>query len=135
MEDLPLAVYGSLRPPYSTMANLGISDRVEHLGPCYVEGRLVDFGDYPALIEGGGRVRADLFAVGDDALAVLDRFESYYPEAAGRSMYLRKRIRLLDPDREAWVYVYQGDPGSRPLVESGDWVGHLATRGRDGSLG
>lgn len=134
MTPIPLAVYGSLRPPYATMDNLGLADTVEHLGPCEIPGVLLDFGDYPALIHGDGRVAGDLFSVSPDALAVLDRFESYYPERAGVSMYVRERMRLLKPDVDAWVYIYQGDP-SVPKVEDGDWVAHLASKGQDGSLG
>ena len=76
----------------------------------------------------------DLIEVGPAELAILDHFESYYPDNEEGSMYLRETVQLIEPDVEADVYLFRGSVEGRPVVASGDWVGWLAARGQDGSL-
>jgi gamma-glutamylcyclotransferase (GGCT)/AIG2-like uncharacterized protein YtfP len=127
-----VAVYGSLRRPYTTLANLGLS--VRFVGPCLIQGELRDFGRYPALVAGHGTVVGDLIEVGPRELEVLDHFESYYPGNEDGSMYVRETVRLIEPDVEADVYRFLGPAAGRPRVNSGDWVEWLNARGQDGSL-
>jgi gamma-glutamylcyclotransferase (GGCT)/AIG2-like uncharacterized protein YtfP len=131
-----LAVYGSLRRPYDTRRLLGIDAMLAWLGPAVIPGRLHDLGTYPALVDGTGRVAADLFeVVSADLAAVLDPFEGYKPDAEESSMYLRRLVRLVSPDVDAWVYLYRPVPPSGSLVACGDWVSHLDAAGRQGTLG
>lgn len=75
------------------------------------------------------RTHIALYAVADDAVLVrLDAFEEYDPDDPDGSEYLRRRVRLAEPDLDAWVYVYNRDVAGRPRVESGDWRRHRASR-------
>jgi gamma-glutamylcyclotransferase (GGCT)/AIG2-like uncharacterized protein YtfP len=82
-----------------------------------VRGRLLDLGDYPGLIEGGGRVRGEIYRLDDpELLAVLDRVEGYNFER-------RRAIATLASGRRArvWVYRYRGRRNRGVLIPSGDY--------------
>jgi gamma-glutamylcyclotransferase (GGCT)/AIG2-like uncharacterized protein YtfP len=97
--------------------------------PCLLPGRLVDLGDYPGLVEGPGQVVADLCRLPNNAsLAPFDAFEGYRPERPEASLYLRVRVRLLEPPVEAWTYRYNRAWTPEMLVPSGDWRHHLLSR-------
>jgi gamma-glutamylcyclotransferase (GGCT)/AIG2-like uncharacterized protein YtfP len=124
-----LAVYGSLRAglalPDQPDAGASLVDR----GPCTIAGTLYDLGDYPALVPGAGRVVGELYELRDPAvLAVLDRFEEYDVDDHAASMYVRRAVRLVDPQIEAWVYCFNGETGTRRPVPDGDWAAHVRAR-------
>lgn len=127
---MPLAVYGSLRRglalPYqpADFEQL-LADRV----PCVLAGRLVDLGAYPGLVEGPGRVVADLCHLADEAsLARFDEYEGYDRDRPETSRYLRIMVRLTEPGVDAWTYLYNQAWTPEMIVESGDWHRHLSTR-------
>jgi gamma-glutamylcyclotransferase (GGCT)/AIG2-like uncharacterized protein YtfP len=131
-----IVFYGSLRVPYETRARIGIDAMVEHVGGARFAGSLHDLGRYPAVVGGPQEVVGDLYRVIDDRLAgVLDPFEGFDPHDPAGSHYLRERIRLIDPEVSAWIYRFCGVPPAGSLVAGGDWVTHLAGRGRSGTLG
>lgn len=39
-----------------------------------------------------------------------------------------RAARLLEPDLEAWVYLYNRDVGEAPVIASGDWRAYRAQR-------
>ena len=41
---------------------------------------------------------------------------------------LTRQYAAIEPEVEAWVYMYDRDPAGHPRVESGDWRGHVAER-------
>lgn len=100
------------------------------IGPCRIAGVLYSEGDYPWLVPAEGEVAGELYEVPDPAtLALLDDYENegrHTEDGAGR--YERIRMRLLEPDVEAWVYVWHGPPRGEPIDE-GDWRTWLALRG------
>ena len=51
----------------------------------------------------------------------MDAFEDYWPEDPARSRYERRKVRLIEPDRDAWVYVWVLGVESARLIETGDW--------------
>lgn len=109
---------------------LGMSRLLERVGTCVLPGRLHDLGPYPGLVLGpGGRVRGELHAVlSPRVIAVLDDFEGFDPAHPERSLFVRERVSLLEPDEDAWVYAYNGSVSGRPRVASGDWRRHLQQR-------
>ena len=117
-----IAVYGLLRAGESGFAQFGVANAFTDAGPCVIEGELWDLGRYPALVPGEGRVIGELFEVLDPyVMPDLDAFEDYWPGDPARSRYGRRKVRLIEPDREAWVYVWLlGLDGAR-RIESGDW--------------
>ncbi|MBO6784775.1 MAG: gamma-glutamylcyclotransferase [Alphaproteobacteria bacterium] len=120
-EDLPVAFYGTLRRGERGFAELQLHERVRFLGSCRIAGVLCDLGAYPGLVEGNGSVVAELYDLHDtDLLGELDYYELYDPARPDTSEFIRRRVRLLEPGREAWVYFYNG-PCARPIA-SGDWL-------------
>ena len=124
-----IALYGSL------MASVGGQDKAElnsnltYVGPCQINGRLFDLGDYPGLVIGKGLVEAELYTIDDlSLLAPLDDFERYDPEDRTGSLYLRRCVRLAEPGVDAWLYVYNQDTEGKAPIPSGDWKAHLRSR-------
>ena len=125
-----VAFYGSLMSGFEAPRSLGIESALRFRGPCLCVGQLYDLGDYPGLRRGPGRVVAELYEVIDlGAVETLDEFEGFDPRCPEESLYLRERIRLLEPvDTEAWIYVYNHPPDVERQILSGDWRRHLATQ-------
>ncbi|MFC4724061.1 gamma-glutamylcyclotransferase [Glycocaulis abyssi] len=123
------AVYGLLRKGASGFAEFGLEAAFRPLGPCCIPGVIHDLGGYPGLVAGEGAVIGELFEVADPSVIPrLDAFEDYDPQAPDRSRYLRQRIRLLSPDADAWVYVWNRPVTGFARVESGDWLEWVASK-------
>lgn len=120
-DDL-LAAYGLLRPRAHGLDRLGLRSTVRWIGPCVVPGRLIDLGDYPGLLPGGGEVAGDLLRILDArAGPKLDAFEEFRP-GDPTSAYRRVRMRLLRPAVHAWIYVWNGSDDAGPPTAGGDWL-------------
>jgi gamma-glutamylcyclotransferase (GGCT)/AIG2-like uncharacterized protein YtfP len=136
-----LFVYGTLRPAASASAGVRrLAERARVLGAATVPGRLYDLGRYPAarLDEAAsGVVRGDLLALPADALPAIDAYEGFDPAAPSRGLFRRERCRaqlVAGPppvEREAWVYVWNGDAPPGPLVPGGEWRPQPGARTRD----
>jgi gamma-glutamylcyclotransferase (GGCT)/AIG2-like uncharacterized protein YtfP len=116
-----VAFYGTLLSVHGAQDHLGIRDRCRFVAACTLPGRLYDFGDYPALVAGDGIVYAEVFAVDEETLGIIDAFEGYDPEDPGRGEYVRAKARPLDFDGEVWVYRYIGGLDDAETIESGDY--------------
>ena len=116
------AVYGLLRAGESGFAQFGLEHAFAPLGPCVLPGQLYDLGAYPGLVDAPGEVIGELFEVRDaSVMPRVDAFEDYWPEDRARSRYERRKVRLVEPDRDAWVYIWILDVEDARLIESGDW--------------
>ena len=126
-----IAFYGTLMsaaPPLPGAPRLG--GLVEVLGPCVLPGTLYDLGSYPALAPSVGRVRGELVrTVSDGAIAVLDAWEDYAVDDEPGSEYVRRSVRLLEPDLEVWTYEFNRPPAGLDVIADGDWLAHVARRG------
>jgi gamma-glutamylcyclotransferase (GGCT)/AIG2-like uncharacterized protein YtfP len=79
--------------------------------PCLTLYRL---GAYPGAVRGGRTaVSGEIYRVDSATLRLLDRLED--------SPRLYKRETLGTPRGAAWVYLYRGRVGGRPVIPSGDW--------------
>jgi gamma-glutamylcyclotransferase (GGCT)/AIG2-like uncharacterized protein YtfP len=79
--------------------------------PCLTLYRL---GAYPGAVRGGRTaVSGELYRVDSATLRLLDRLEDY-PR-------LYTRGTLGTPEGVAWIYLYRGRVGGRPVIASGDW--------------
>ena len=112
---VPLAVYGTLRPGGRAYAAFGLAERTRHLGPCRIAGRIVDLGGYPGLLVGDEAVAGDLLGFDDPAL--LDELDAYEGEG-----YVRATVRLVEPDGEALVWLWQGSVDGAQPVPGNDWT-------------
>lgn len=115
VSGLPLAVYGTLRPGGRAYAAFGLAERTRHLGSCRIAGRIVDLGGYPGLLAGDDAVAGDLLAFDDPAL--LDELDAYEGEG-----YVRATVRLVVPEGEALVWLWQGNIEGAQPVPGNDWT-------------
>jgi gamma-glutamylcyclotransferase (GGCT)/AIG2-like uncharacterized protein YtfP len=141
-----LVVYGTLLSGLGHQERLGVVRGLELVGPCRVRGALFALGWYPGLVLDGGApalaagdgstavpeglVTGELFRVLDPAVvAVLDRFEGFDPASPDTSEYLRVRVRVVEPEVDAWVYAYVGPRHPDDHLTHGDWRRHLGDGG------
>lgn len=122
MTDL-IAFYGTLRIGGPDRGGPRRDRLLTFVRPCRIGGRLIDLGPYPGLLPDERRaVVGDLFRiVHPEALPLYDDWEDYDPTDLPGSIYRREKVRLADPDVEAWVYFWNRAPDEGPIVESGDW--------------
>jgi len=125
-----LAVYGTLMGGQAYDGRPDVETLLRPVGPCRIPGALYTEGDYPWLVATEGEVSGELYEVLDPAtLGRLDAYENegrHTEQGAGR--YERRRMRLLEPRVEAWVYVWDGPPRGEP-IDDGDWRTFLTLRG------
>ena len=102
-----VAVYGSLREGFALPDAPDVGSALLDRGNCRIPGQLYDLGEYPGLVPGEGSVVGDLFEVRDlSVFRLLDRYERYDALHPKDSLYLRRVVRLLQPQVDAWVYLY-----------------------------
>jgi gamma-glutamylcyclotransferase (GGCT)/AIG2-like uncharacterized protein YtfP len=95
----------------------------------YVPGRLYDFGDYPGAIldpSSETSICGELVALPPDQTLIdeLDKYEEFDPSNPEASLFIRKRTKVMlanGESLEAWIYVYNRDPGDAPIVRGGDY--------------
>ena len=119
-----VAFYGLLMQGYGPFEEMGLADALEPAGPCRLRGRLYDLGGYPGLIAGEGVVEAQLYRIArQSVMRLIDDFEDFDPADPKGSLYIRKVVKLLEPDREAWVYFYNRRPSLGTRIKGGRWTG------------
>ena len=136
--ERPLFVYGTLCHTGSNdIRRLGSHSRL--LGRARVQGQLHDLGAYPGLVLGGKQwVWGQLHAIGPALEPALDALEEVWPQCTGE--YRRRHARVCwhlecGAQRELSALLYEMEPlraRAWPLIESGDWLAHLACGGPEG---
>jgi gamma-glutamylcyclotransferase (GGCT)/AIG2-like uncharacterized protein YtfP len=119
-----LAVYGTLMTGLALPQQPGgVEDALRLRGPCRIPGRLYDMKlGYPALTAEEGDVSGELFEIVDPA--GLETLDAYEPPP-----YERRLVRLIEPDVDAWVYVYAGELPAEDAIDDADWRAFMAVRG------
>lgn len=116
------AFYGSLRSEFPTLDELKIRSQLRFLDKVYLPGQLLHLGEFPGLIEGPGRVEAELHESDDEhVLHVLDAYEGYFPERPEESLFLRREVFLKDAGCHAWVYFLRVAPAHPIPIPDGIW--------------
>lgn len=121
-----LFVYGTLMTGERTHHMVASHLRAVHRPATFHGGMLVKIDWYPGLVlDDSGTVEGEVLELRDpvSALRVLDSYEDFLGYDRPDSLYRRSVVRVLTngTPRVAWTYVYSGDPGSHPRIESGDW--------------
>lgn len=126
-------VYGTLKQGQSNAYLL--APFVASVETATVNGRLYDVGEFPALIEGQGRVHGQLVTLDDGSwaqvLAIVDRLEGFIEDDPDSSMYIRRLVtaRTADKSVKAYAYFYnRRHPAMLPIdrlqyLEEGHWNG------------
>lgn len=104
MTDL-LAVYGTLRRRSIYQKLPLVAGRLQFSGWGLIQGRLFWQRVYPALIQGHGIARVELFRIVDpNVFGDLDQYEGFEPTDPRASLFIRREVLLLNPQVWAWAY-------------------------------
>jgi len=100
------------------------------LGEAHVRGRLVDFGDWPGLVEDGdARILGEVYVVDDPLLAAMDAVEEYDPD--GGSLFVRRPVDLQVAGQALCCHYYPIEPrlmGGAVPIDHDDWVAYRLAR-------
>ncbi len=125
-----LFIYGSLRQDFNNPAFSYISQYFNFVGNAYVQGKLVDMGEFPAGVFSieGHKIIGELYQIKqpeqyDWAFAQLDDFEGVLVEANETPDFIRQQTTVFLPNNEtvqSWIYWYNGNTNNNPIIESGN---------------
>ncbi|MEQ6333474.1 gamma-glutamylcyclotransferase family protein [Sphingobium sp. MK2] len=129
MSQLPLFVYGTLRPAFAGPMAAQLRATTRYIGRAVAQGRLYQIADYPAFVSGPeGQVIGDLLMPFNlsATLAWLDDYEECtraYPEP---HEYRREQLTVQGQSGRviAWAYIYALPVTDLPLIASGDFLSH-----------
>jgi gamma-glutamylcyclotransferase (GGCT)/AIG2-like uncharacterized protein YtfP len=124
-----LFLYGTLKPNEATSDVAETVRTLRRVGSATVPGRLYDFGEYPGAVldrTAKSSIKGELFELPNDdtALKALDDYEEFNRADRKNSLFVRTRtVATLQGGRQlnAWVYVYNRNPGSARQIASGDY--------------
>jgi len=116
-------VYGTLRAgERNDIARFGLA--AELVGRGEIAGTLYDLGTYPgATLGGAGRVQGEVYRIGPELEAALDRLEAVQPDDDG--LYLKRDLPVQVNACSLSCLVYEIHPRQivgRPVIASGDWL-------------
>ncbi len=125
-----IALYGTLMSGLERRPGApDLAAHIEPLGECTLSGLLYDVGAYPGMVAGEGTVSGELWrTISPTALEILDEWEQYQPARERASVYVRRRVFVLEPEVQAWVYLWNKATTGLELIQSGDWRAQLASR-------
>jgi gamma-glutamylcyclotransferase (GGCT)/AIG2-like uncharacterized protein YtfP len=115
-----LAVYGTLRRRSIFPKLPGAVPRLYFVGYGRIRGRLFWQRTFPALIEDRGIARVELVRIDDPKVwPYLDSYEGFDPTNLQCSLFIRKKVLLLNPQLIAWAYfLNQGIPRGSLLLDA-----------------
>ena len=124
-----LFMYGTLMPTEADQEIAPIVKRLRRIGAAYVRGRLYNLGEYPGAIidqSSNTSIHGELVELPADkaVLDALDKYEEFDSSRPEKSLFVRKKAKIeLASGRsvEAWIYVYNRDPGNAPIVRGGNY--------------
>lgn len=124
-----LFVYGSLKRGFGGKEATELANQMKWISTAQVPGRLYDLGKYVgAIVETDldRFVKGELLEIPDSAvLKRLDEYEEYDPARVLSCLFVRRQVRAhVEDGREvdAWIYVYNHEPGNAPIIPSGEYL-------------
>jgi gamma-glutamylcyclotransferase (GGCT)/AIG2-like uncharacterized protein YtfP len=132
-KEIPVFVYGTLRPDYLRGRNTGWTTRISTKdNPARIKGRLFNLGSFPGLKleEPFDSVKGHVVFVSEETLCSLDAYEGYQPHAHHLSLYLRVMADVMmgwdehekEETMQCQVYVYNQTPNESSHIQNGDWM-------------
>lgn len=120
-----LFVYGTLmlRYPENPYRDL-LEKHCEGSFDGWCAGELYTLKEYPAMIAGTGRVYGEIIQLQNEAelFKILDAYEGFYPDAPGRSYYLRVKTEVYNAENmlfSCWTYLYNRPVKNLKKLNSG----------------
>lgn len=118
-----IVLYGSLMSGGSTSIHSRLKENLKYVGKCLIPGELYDLGRIPALKPGHFKVHGELYEIiNPEILNILDKYEAIDNQDPLLPGFSRKKVTLLNPKQEAWVYYYDGEVNPNQLIKSGQWA-------------
>ncbi len=122
-----LFAYGTLAEESAPPGIAGIIKRLRYISEGSVLGRLYDLGEYPGAVldkNSSNKIFGRIYELpnGLELLNRLDAYEEFDPKHPAKSLFVRRRASITRADKkkvQGWVYEYNRDVGSRPLIKSG----------------
>lgn len=124
-----LFVYGSLMSTAGHRMGARLHREARRIGTATLQGRLYRVSWYPGAVDSpdpAHRVHGEIWALDDPkrVLAWLDDYEGVAPGRAQSGEYrrLERPVRLATgAEMAVWVYLYQRDATSLPVISDGHW--------------
>jgi gamma-glutamylcyclotransferase (GGCT)/AIG2-like uncharacterized protein YtfP len=109
-----------------------------YLGVATVRAKLYDLGEYPGAVRSQvprDRIKGELYQLSEpaDQLKELDELEEFYPTRPGKSLFVRRsvRVRLEDGNQSlAWIYLLNRKPQNARALRLGDYTLAHQSNGR-----
>ncbi len=127
-----LFVYGTLRKGVDIPINKKIGKDLEWIGVGKLKGSLYDIGSYPGAVNDSSAsvIKGDVFKLlnPEKTLAILDKYERFYPDNLTKSDYIRKDETIeLESDEQvvAGIYWYNQSVKGKVWIEKGDYLEYL----------
>ncbi len=94
-------------------------------GSGWMQGRLLNLGEYPGAIRDGGRSRVfgEVWDLPTGSLRKLDAYEEYFSRDPSRSLFSRERATIHVGRKvvDAWTYVIAHQPPRERVISNGRW--------------
>lgn len=124
-----LFVYGTLLEDFAPKEIAAAQEQLKYVGAGFINGRLYDLGEYPGAVlepDGRNKVFGKIYELPSDAkiLKALDEYEEFFPRKRRQSLFIRKQTSVGRTNKKpikAWVYEYNRDVRSSPIIRSGDY--------------
>jgi gamma-glutamylcyclotransferase (GGCT)/AIG2-like uncharacterized protein YtfP len=124
-----LFLYGTLLADGAPDEVIGALKSLRRIGPAHVRGRLYDLGEYPGAILAPSSktlIRGEIFELPATPaiLKTLDDYEEFDAANKEASLFIRTKAKakLQDGSQvDCWIYVYNDDPGTAPLLADGTY--------------
>jgi gamma-glutamylcyclotransferase (GGCT)/AIG2-like uncharacterized protein YtfP len=126
-----LFIYGTLMPGLRLEAEM---QGALFVGPAQIQGRLIDVGRYPGLLQGEGQVSGEVYEVDDAHLARLDVVEDMVPGDRDASQYWREEVTVLNgplQGQQVQTYVYNRPVDGCTPIPHGDYRRYIREVGRE----
>ncbi|HUX27922.1 MAG TPA: gamma-glutamylcyclotransferase family protein [Terracidiphilus sp.] len=122
-----LFAYGTMQPGLAPAEIVPHLAKLVPIGEAFVHGVLYDLGGYPGAIlnpSSQQRIIGNVYQLPEDSsvLTELDAYEEFDPASPASSLFLRilhPVILATGGTLQCWVYVYNRDPGSAPVISGG----------------
>lgn len=122
-----LFTYGTLQPGLAPADVAPLVEKLKPIGEGSVCGLLYDLGGHPGAIidpSTDQKIKGLVLELpkDEDLLPALDAYEEFNPAAPERSPFLRilRPVELASGGTlDCWVYIYNRNPGSAPVIPDG----------------